>query len=121
MSRPATDELWAGDEPPRDTGRLALMLLTLTVLLSLGFNTFGLIRERRSLIAIRENQQVAIQQAERVRAQLDSIVKRTLQLAQQGNPGAAIIVAQLARRGVTINPGPAPQASPPDGQRPAAK
>jgi hypothetical protein len=97
------------------------MLLTLTMLVSLGFNTFSLVRERRSLIAIRDNQQVTIQQAERVRAQLDSIARRTLELAQQGNSGAAIIVEQLARRGLTIDPGPGPQAAPPDAQRPAAK
>jgi hypothetical protein len=97
------------------------MLLTLTVLLSLGFNTFSLIRERGNLIAIQEKQQATIEQAERVRAQLDSIAQRTLQLAQQGNAGAAIIVEQLAKRGVTINPGPGPRTSPPDAQPPAAK
>ena len=121
MSTRAPEELWEGDQPPRDTGHLALMLLTLTVLLSLGFNTFSLIRERGNLMAIRENQQATIQQAERVRAQLDSIAKRTLELAQQGNSGAAIIVEQLARRGVTIKPGAGPQAAPPDAQRPPAK
>lgn len=97
------------------------MLLTLTVLLSLGFNTFSLIRERGNLMAIRQNQQATIQQAERVRAQLDSIARRTLELAQQGNSGAAIIVEQLARRGLTIKPGSAPPTSPPDAPRPATK
>ena len=52
----------------------------------------------------RARQEAPIQQAGKVRAQLDSIAKRTLELAQQGDAGAATIVEELARRGVTINP-----------------
>ena len=47
-------------------------------------------------------------QAERVRTQSDSIARKMVQLARQGNPNAALIVDQLSRRGVTINPDAAP-------------
>lgn len=108
-------------EETRDgISHVAFILLTVALLLALAYNTFYLIRERRNLHTVRENQQTPLRQAERVRAQFDSIVKRTLQLAQQGNSGAAIIAENLARRGITTNPGPAPQTTP-DPQAPATK
>ena len=82
------------------------------MLTSLGLQTFQLGRERSNLHRIREDQENTMQQAKRVRAQLDSIAQRTLELAQQGNQGAAAIVEQLARRGITINPGSAGAGSP---------
>jgi hypothetical protein len=90
---------------------LAVFLLAGAMLAWLGFQTFQLARERSTLHTIRANQEATIVQAQRVRSQLDSIARRTLELAQQGNPGAAAIVDQLARRGITINPAaPAPAA-----------
>jgi len=53
---------------------------------------------------LRAGQELTIQQATNLRAQLDSIARRTLELAQAGNPGAAVIVEELAKRGVTIKP-----------------
>lgn len=121
MSRRTADEEWTPEEPRGGISRLAFVLLTIALLVALGYNTFYLARERQNLRTIRENQQAPLRQAERVRAQFDSIVKRTLQLAQQGNPNASMIVESLARRGITVNPGPAPQTTAPDAQAPAPK
>lgn len=120
MSQRANDEMWTEDEPRGGTGRAALILLTLAVLVSIGYHTFHIIRERQNLHAIRENQQAGLRQAERVRTQFDSLVKRMLELAQQGNTGAATLVEQLARRGITIKPD-AVQTTPPATQSPATK
>ena len=79
-------------------------VLTIGLVLWFGFQTSALIRERRHIAAARANQEPLIQQAQRVRVQLDALARSTLQLAQQGNPSAALIVDQLARRGITINP-----------------
>jgi hypothetical protein len=93
----------------------ALALLTIAVVSWFGFQTFQLTRERSTLQAVRTAQEPTIGQAQRLRGQLDVIMKKTLELAQQGNPGARLIVEELARRGVRINPdspagspGPAP-------------
>ena len=43
-----------------------------------------------------------------VRALLDAVATRTLKLADQGNPSARLIVDELRKRGVTINPTAAP-------------
>jgi hypothetical protein len=95
-----------------ETPRLWVFLLTLAVLISVGFQTVQLVRDHGSLRALRASQEPTIQQARAVRAQLDSIARRTLELAQQGNSGAATIVEQLAKRGITISPGPTPAAAP---------
>jgi N-acetylglucosamine kinase-like BadF-type ATPase len=91
---------------------LAVFVLTAAMLAGLGYQTFQLVRERSTLQTIKVNQEATVVQAQRVRAQLDSIARRTLELAQQGNPGAASIVDQLARRGITINPTAAASAPP---------
>jgi hypothetical protein len=49
-----------------------------------------------------------VQQAEKVRSTLDRLALETQKLADAGNPSARIVVDELRRRGVTINP-PAPQ------------
>ncbi len=92
----------------------AVALLTLAFVVWLSFQTFQQIRERGALQAVRTAQEAAIGHAQKVRGQFESITKGTLELAQQGNAGAALIIEELARRGVTINPkspfGPAPSA-----------
>jgi hypothetical protein len=84
----------------------ALVLLVVSVVAWLGFQTVQLSKERRDLQVVRAAQEPTMEQAQKLRAQLESIARRTLELAQQGNPGAALIVEELARRGVTINQGP---------------
>jgi hypothetical protein len=68
------------------------------------FQTYQLVREQGVLQSVRVAQEPTIEQAKKLRAQLEIISKKLLELAQQGNPGAAQIVEELARRGVTINP-----------------
>ena len=84
----------------------AVTLLTFTLVAWFAFQTYHLARERTALQTAKAAQEPTIEQAQKLRAQLDVISKRTLELAQQGNTGAAFIVEELARRGVTINPSP---------------
>lgn len=80
--------------------------MTVAVVAWFAFQTFELVRERSSLQSVKAAQEPTIEQAQKLRAQLDVISRKTLELAQRGNSGAALIVEQLARRGVTINPNP---------------
>ena len=104
----------------RGSSRLAITLLALAVLLSLAYNMFSAVRDRRNLQTARTNQQATIQQAERIRKQFDSLTHRTVELAQQGNQGAAMIVEQLARRGL-VKPGASSTTPAPDAARPTTK
>jgi len=82
----------------------AVALLTLAFVAWLSFQTFQQIRERGALQAVRTTQEAAIGHAQKVRGQFETITRGTLELAQQGNAGAALIIEELARRGVTIKP-----------------
>ena len=113
------------DEPrlPSEAGRPAPPSpnLTLPVALGLiglciwaGFQTVQLVRERSVLHGLRTNLEAPVQESVKVRAQLDSIAKKTAELAAQGNAGAKTIVEELRKRGITINPNPpAPAPAPP--------
>ncbi len=107
------DELLDETEPapPRPRAALSpwpvLALLVAAGLCWFGFQTWQLQREHRSLLEIRANTAAPLEQARKRRAQLESIMRRTYELAQKGNPGAVLILQELARRGVTINPPPA--------------
>jgi hypothetical protein len=88
-------------------------LTTIAMVTWFAFQTYQLVREWGVLQSVKVAQEPTIEQAKKLRTQLEAISKKTLELAQQGNSGAAQIVEELARRGVTINPSPpaAPAAS----------
>lgn len=111
----SADEPGSLPEQARSDTWTAVALLTIAVVAWLSFQTVQQIRERTALQNVRTAQEAAIERAQRIRAQFDTITKKTLELAQQGNAGAALIVDELARRGVTITPsssaGPLPPPS----------
>jgi hypothetical protein len=73
-----------------------------------GFQTSQLMRERVTLKAILTSQEAPVQEAAKLRTQLDSIARGTQELANQGNQNAKTIVVELQKRGITINlPAPA--------------
>jgi hypothetical protein len=45
-----------------------------------------------------------VQQAQRVRQTLDALASETKKLADAGNPNAKIVIDELAKRGITVNP-----------------
>ena len=95
-----------GSRQERRSPWLAVTLVTVAMVAWFAFQTYQLVRERSALESVKAAQEPTIAQAQKLRAQLDTISQKTLELAQQGNPGAALIVEQLARRGVTIKPNP---------------
>jgi hypothetical protein len=111
----SADEPGSLTEQARSDPWTAVALLTIAVVAWLSFQTVQQIRERTALQNVRTAQETALERAQKIRAQFDTITKKTLELAQQGNAGAALIVDELARRGVTITPsssaGPLPPPS----------
>jgi len=83
---------------------IPLCLLAASWLLWVIFQMTMLITEGSNLRMLKANQENTVQQATKVRAQLDSIAAKTAELANKGNPGAKTIVEELKKRGVTINP-----------------
>ena len=69
-----------------------------------GFQAYQLVQEHAALKKLHANQEAMVQNAVKLRAQLDGIAADTQRLADAGNANAQVIVAELRRRGVTINP-----------------
>lgn len=76
------------------------------------FQAAQLHEENKSLQSLKSNQEQQVQQAQRVRQTLDALASETKRLADAGNPNARLVIDELARRGITVNPA-APPAPPP--------
>ena len=87
---------------------IPLLLIAIALVIWTGFQTIQLFKERKYLSAVIVDQAQTVDQSQKLRTQLDSIAKTTLQLAKQGNPNAKLIVEELRKRGVTINLGDSP-------------
>jgi hypothetical protein len=83
---------------------LPMLLCVTSVVIWFAFQTFQLFKERESLTALSATQLPIYTNAQKMRAQLDTIAAETAKLAQAGNSHAALIVSELKQRGVTIDP-----------------
>lgn len=66
--------------------------------------TYQLARESQQLTQLHAGQDAQVEAAGKVRASLDTVAAATARLADSGNVNARILVAELRRRGITINP-----------------
>lgn len=99
----------ANDDPLRYFSPfLPLLLVVLAVFLWTGFQCYQLFGERQSLLTAHANQQRPLDESAKLRASLDTLARETALLADQGNASARLIVEELRKRGVTINPNAAP-------------
>ena len=90
---------------------LPLLLLMVAFVGWTGVQTSQLLAERQSLAQTEAQQNAPLQQAQKLRAAADSLAQKTQALAAGGNASAQAVVADLRRRGITINSGvssPAP-------------
>lgn len=81
-----------------------LLLVTLAVLGWALFETVALRAAHLSLVQTLQAQQPQVVQARRVSRALSALAGDTQRLAEAGDPGARLIVAQLQKRGITIHP-----------------
>lgn len=83
---------------------LPALLIAVAVVASLVFQSIHLATELNrlggGLAGLEAQRQVAV----KLRASLDAVATATAKLASEGNANARVIVAELARRGVTITP-----------------
>ena len=81
-----------------------LLLFGLAVLAVLAWQLVLLGSEREALNAAHAGQQQTVDNAGKLRASLDALAADTQRLADGGNASAAALVAELRKRGITINP-----------------
>jgi hypothetical protein len=90
-----------------------LLLVTCAVLGWMGFQTEQLMTEHSDLDKARTSQAQPLEQSRKLRAALDSVAAHTQRLADSGNASAKLVVDELRKRGITINPN-APSTNPPN-------
>jgi len=104
-----------GDPIRREFGYSPFLPLLLLVVGGLGWSVFQcyqLVNEKQGLALVQNTQTRQYEDASKLRTTLDSLARETAILADKGNPGAKLIIGELAKRGITINPNAAPAATP---------
>ena len=105
----ATTKSVGGFGPTRAGARsyspfLPLLLLLIAAVVWPAFQCYQLVFEKQGLATVYTNQTRPFEDAAKLRTSLDSLARETAVLADKGNPGAKLIIGELAKRGVTINP-----------------
>jgi hypothetical protein len=95
-----------GPSPALHSAFVPVLLGLLALLGWLGFQTWLLAAERAALVAAHAGQAQTVDSAGKLRASLDTLAADTQRLADTGNANAALLVAELKKRGITINPNP---------------
>jgi len=89
---------------------LALSFVVLSWFIWVAFQTTQLTRDRYRLNQLKAGQDAPLQEAAKIRTQLEGIAGDTAKLAAQGHAGAQAIMAELQKRGIRID---VPKAPPP--------
>ncbi|HXG50744.1 MAG TPA: hypothetical protein VNN77_04955 [candidate division Zixibacteria bacterium] len=98
-SEQETQETAAG----RDSSvRLPLTLTIVAVLVWTVFQTFLLLAERSNLSATKQQQDLAVQESQKLRAQFKAIASKTVELAKKGNANANAVVEQFGKTGIDL-------------------
>ena len=95
---------------------LPLLLLVIASVAWPVFQCYQLINEMQAIATVYGNQIRQFEDSGKLRNSLDALARETALLAGKGNASAKLIVDELARRGVTINPN-APPVVPPTGTK----
>jgi hypothetical protein len=101
--------LGAGPRESAYSPFLPLLLLLIAAVAWPTFQCIQLVMEKQGLATVHTNQNKPFEDAGKLRTSLDTLARDTALLADKGNPGAKLIVGELAKRGVTINPNAPPQ------------
>lgn len=93
--------------PPVERGaNLPITILLIALVVWFGFQTLQLATERANLGEARGHQEAAMQEAQKLRTQFESLITKTSELANKGHAGAKLVMDELQKRGMTAQPEP---------------
>src|SRR5207237_8134799 len=101
-------DVTAAEPTERSGSALPLILTIVSVFIWFAFQTVQLVLERNNLGALTANLETPMQESRKMQTQLQSLVTKTAELANQGNAGAKAVAEGLERRGIPIQGGPQP-------------
>jgi len=83
---------------------LPVILMVVSLFVLMAFQTGEAIHDRGALSELRGSQEPTVQEAAKLRQQLEALAGGTAKLAAEGDEGAKAVVDQMKRQGVTLNP-----------------
>jgi hypothetical protein len=83
---------------------LPIILVVVSLFVLMAFETGQAIHDRGALADLRRAQEPTVQEAIKLRQQLELLAGKTAQLAADGDEGAKTVVDQMKRQGVNLNP-----------------
>ena len=92
-----------GGAPPAAHLPAPLILVVVSLFVLMAFETGQAIRDRGALAELMRAQQPNIDQAVKLRRQLQDLAGKTAELAAGGDAGAKSVVAQMKAQGVTLS------------------
>jgi DUF1365 family protein len=98
------------DAPVGHSPFVPMLLAAVALAAWFGFQTQQLVRERSQLATLHTTQDAQVDAATKLRASLDAVAAATAKLADAGNVNARLLVEELRKRGITINPNVQPAA-----------
>jgi uncharacterized protein YoxC len=92
----------------RRASSLPLTLTLISLLIWFGFQTVALVFERNQLRSFKSNYDAAMQEAQKMQAQLEALITKTAELASKGNANAKAAIEDLQKRGIPVQPATPP-------------
>jgi hypothetical protein len=83
---------------------MPMLMLAAAVAVWLGFTTMQLIQDRDDLRVAGENQQLMVEQSQKLRLKAKALGEQLVALGDRGNKTAADIVAQMEKQGIKLTP-----------------
>jgi regulatory protein YycI of two-component signal transduction system YycFG len=84
--------------------RVPVILLVVSLFVFMAFETGQAIHDRSALSEVRRSQEPTVQEAIKIRQQLETLAGKTAQLAGEGDEGAKAVIDEMKRQGVTLAP-----------------
>lgn len=81
-----------------------LFLVGVALFVWMLFQSAELVTERHRLVDAHAAQAQPIEQSEKLRGSLDHIAAGTQRLADSGNANAKLLISELKKRGISVNP-----------------
>lgn len=97
MVAPGGGGRWRASDLP-----LPVILVVLSLFVLMAFETGQALHERGALAELLRSQDATVQQASKLRRQLQTLAGRTAELAAGGDAGAENVVNQMKRQGVAL-------------------
>jgi hypothetical protein len=88
----------------KPASNVPFLITLIALLLYFAFQSLSLFSERANLGMVKVNQDVALQEAQKIQTQFKLLVTKTGELAGQGHTGAKMIMDGLQKQGVGFAP-----------------